>query len=88
VRVRVERERERGKDIRIYTYIYIYTHMFVDLFVYLFVYIERDESHPRQYPLCRGSSRSSLCGLGSSCAAGGVKRNGHNVIVLHLDLKP
>ena len=57
--------------------------MFVDLF---FIYI--DESHPRQYPLCRGSSRSSLCGLGSSCAAGGVKRNEHNVIVLHLDPKP
>jgi hypothetical protein len=54
----------------------------------LFIYIERDESHPRQYPLCRGSSRSSLCGLGSSCAAGGVKRNEHNVIVLHLDPKP
>ena len=57
--------------------------MFVDLFVF---YIERDESHPRQYPLCRGSSRSSLCGLGSSCAAGGVKRNEHNVIVLHLEI--
>ena len=57
-------------------------------FLFLFIYIERDESHPRQYPLCRGSSRSSLCGLGSSCAAGGVKRNEHNVIVLHLDPKP
>ena len=75
------RERERGKYIRIY----IYTHMCVD---FLFIYIERDESHPRQYPLCRGSSRSSLSGLGSSCAAGGVKRNEHNVIVLHLDPKP
>ena len=84
MRVRVERERE-GK-IYVYIYIYIYTHMFVDFL--FFIYIERDESHPRQYPLCRGSSRSSLCGLGSSCAAGGVKRNEHNVIVLHLDPKP
>ena len=82
MRVRVERERERGEYIRIYIYIHIC------LLMYLFIYIERDESHPRQYPLCRGSSRSSLCGLGSSCAAGGVKRNEHNVIVLHLDPKP
>ena len=76
-----EIERER------YVYIYIYIHMFVD-FLFLFIYIERDESHPRQYPLCRGSLRSPLCGLGSSCAAGGVKRNEHNVVVLHLDPKP
>jgi len=87
MRVRVDRERGREGKIYVYIYIYIHTHMFVDLF-FVYLHRERDESHPRQYPLCRGSSRSSLCGLGSSCAAGGVKRNEHNVIVLHLDPKP